>query len=95
MGAELRLVSMGELGMIAVHVFRLLYLIMVRVLGRPVLLGRSQASRNAQIMVLRHEVVVLRRHVPQPEPDWADRAILAALARLLPAALRGSRLVTP
>ena len=68
---------------------------MVRVLGWLVLLGRSQASRDAEILVLRHEVMVLRRQVARPTPDWADRAIMAALARLLPAALRGSRLVTP
>jgi putative transposase len=68
---------------------------MVRVFGWPVLVGRSRASKDAEIMVLRHEVMVLRRQVPRPRPDWADRAILAALARLLPAALRGSRLVTP
>jgi len=75
--------------------FRLLYLIVVRVFGWLVLLGRNQASKDAEIMALRHEVMVLRRQVAWPRPDWADRAVLAALARLLPAALRGSRLVTP
>jgi putative transposase len=68
---------------------------MVRVFGWLVLLGGSQSSKDAEIMVLRHEVMVLRRQIARPEPDWADRAVLAALARLLPAAVRGGRLVTP
>jgi len=68
---------------------------MIRVFGWLMLLGRSQCSKDAEIMVLRHEVAVLRRQVARPKLDWADRAILAAPARWMPAVLRTHRLVTP
>jgi putative transposase len=74
---------------------QMLYLIFVRLTGWIALLARSAASKDAELLVLRQEVAVLRRQHPKPRLDWADRAVIAALARLLPRPLRMSRLVTP
>jgi hypothetical protein len=74
---------------------RLLYLIFIRLAGWLVLPGRSPASKNAELLVLRHEVAVLRRTKPKPRLDWAGRAVLAALIRHLPTRPRAHRLVAP
>ena len=74
---------------------RLLYLIFLQLLNLLLLLGRSSASKDVELLVLRHEVAVLRRASPKPRMDWADRAVFAALVRALPTMLRVHRLVTP
>jgi putative transposase len=73
----------------------LIYRSLVALLSWLALSARSSASKNAEILILRHEVAVLRRGNPRPKIDWTDRALLAALARILPKALRAHRIVTP
>src|SRR5258708_10353362 len=73
---------------------RLIYRFTGVVLSWLVLLARCSASKNAEILVLRQEVAVLRRTNPKPRIGWTVRAVLAALCRILPKALRGHRIVT-
>jgi putative transposase len=83
------------MGMISAVSLRLVYLIFDRLLDWMTLLGRTSSSKNIELLVLRHEVAVLRRANPKPRLDWADRARFTALIRRLPAPLCGHRLVTP
>jgi putative transposase len=75
--------------------FGLVYLMLVHVLGWLALLARSDAAKEVEILMLRHEVAVLRRTNARPALTWLDRAMLSALSRLLPVSLRQLRLVSP
>ena len=83
------------MGMIMAVSLRLVYLIFDRLLDWLMLMGRTSSSKDVELLVLRHEVAVLRRTNPRPRLDWADRAVFAALIRRLPRSLRGHRLITP
>ena len=74
--------------------FWALYLLTCRLLGCMMMLARHEVSKD-ELMVLRHEVTVLRRQVARPKPDWADGAVLAFLVRLLPCSVWVHRIVTP
>src|SRR5690348_15637749 len=73
----------------------LAYRLLVTTLSWLALLARSSSAKNTEILALRHEVAVLRRANPRPRMSWTDRAILAALARIMPKALQARRIVTP
>jgi putative transposase len=67
----------------------------IRSLGWLVLLSRSDRSKDIEILVLRHQLGVLQRQIGRPRLWWADRALISALARLLPKARRLGMLITP
>ena len=68
----------------------LAYRLLVTVLSWLALLARSSSAKDAEILALRHEVAVLRRTNPRPRMSWTDRAVLAALARIMPKGLRAA-----
>jgi putative transposase len=81
--------------MIIGHVPSPAHLIFVGLGSWLILLSRSEASKTAELLVLRHEAAVLRCTRLRPRLDWADRAVLTALIRHLPRTMRAHRLVTP
>src|SRR5206468_6723811 len=87
-----RSLSSGRMRAVAV---RLLYLILLRVLGWITSLTRSEASKDAEILVLRHQLLVLRRQAGAPKPSWAGRAIISALVRRIARTRRLRLFVTP
>ena len=63
---------------------RLIYQMFFKLLGWIVLRTRSDTSKEIEILVLRHQLAVLQRRTPRPRMSWTDRALIAALTRLLP-----------
>jgi hypothetical protein len=61
-----------------------LYLVVGRVLGFLVLLGRGDRAKEIEILALRHQLAVLRRQVNRPDLRDGDRVLLALLSRPLP-----------
>jgi hypothetical protein len=73
----------------------LAYRLLVTVLSWLALAARSSSAKDVEILALRHEVAVLRRTNPRPRMSWTDRAVLAALTRIMPRGPRLRRIVTP
>ena len=74
---------------------KLIYQMFVKLLSWIVLRARSDTTKEIEILVLRHQLAVLQRRTPRPRISWSDRAVIAALARLLPVRRRHGLLVTP
>jgi hypothetical protein len=74
---------------------KLIYKMFGKLLSWMVLHARSENAKETEVLVLRDQLAVLRRRAPRPRISWTDRAVIAALARLLPARRRFGLLITP
>jgi putative transposase len=74
---------------------KLIYLMFAKLLSWMVLRVRSDTAKDIEILVLRHQLAVLQRREPRPRISWSDRAMIAALGRLLPTRRRRGFLATP
>ena len=74
---------------------KLIYHVFATLLSWMMLRTRSDAANEIEVLLLRHQLAVLQRHRPRPRLSWTDRAVIAALARLLPACRRRGLLITP
>jgi putative transposase len=73
----------------------LAYLLLRQVLQMLTQIGRDGGAKDIELLVLRHQVAVLRRQVHRPDLEPADRVVLAALSRLLPRPRWAAFFVTP
>ena len=73
----------------------LIYRMFTTLLNWTLLRARSDATKEIEILVLRHQLAVLQRRTARPRMRWSDRAVIAALARLLPPRRRLGLLITP
>jgi hypothetical protein len=71
------------------------YMLAQRLFGLIALRGRGEAAKDVELLVLRHEVAVLRRRITRPRLEPKGRVLLAALSRLLPRDRWHARIVTP
>ena len=74
---------------------QLIYQMSSKLLSWIVLRTRSDTTKEIEILVLRHQLALLQRRTPRPRVTWTDRALIAALTRLLPLRRRLGLLVTP